>query len=301
MLQIYLDLLPLFLLILAGMALKFFGIIKKQDASLFLKLVFYLTMPALVITNIPNTNITTDFIFLPAIPVIIGAILFFISRFIGKQFNLEKKTLGVFVISSIIMNTALIFAFVSIIYGNDGIARILVLDAGNVLMIFGFAYFQACKYGNHGISNKQLLKRFLGAVPAWALLVASVMNMIGFKLEGPVYEFAKITGDLTIPLLLISVGIFFEPKIVHIKANVTAVAIRIGFGGIIGLIIVNLLDLQGITRDISILSAAAPVGYNTLTFSSIENLDKEFAAGLVSSTILLALAYVPLIIYFLEY
>lgn len=299
MLDIYLNLLPIFLLIIAGIILKTIGIIKKEEASLVLRLVFYLTMPMLVLTNIPKTVISHDFLFLPLLPPIIGAILFFLSRFIGNRLGLERKTLGVFIISSLIINTAFLFPFVSAIFGQEGISRILILDAGNAVVIFSFAYYQACKYGNHGLTRWQIFKRILGAVPLWAVLIAVIMNITGVQLQGPLYQFAKMTGDLTIPLLLVSVGIFFEPRLVHFKLSFLALFIRMGLGMLLGLLLVYLFDLEGLTKYVAILGTATPVGYNALTFSSIENLDKEFAAGIVSTSILLALIYIPFIIFLL--
>ena len=297
MLTIYLDLLPIFLLIFVGFLLRKLRIVKRNEASLFLRLVFYLTMPALVLTNIPATEITADFMFLPMIPPIIGFILFIVSSTIGKRLNLDRKTLGVFIISSLILNTAFIFPFVSTLFNQDGISRILIFDVGNAIMIFGFAYYQACKYGRQELNKKELYGRFLKAVPLWAILISLTMNMLNFKLTDPIYDFVKITGDLTIPLLLISVGVFFEPKLSYFKVSLVAIAIRMGLGMLLGLTLVHLFDLEGVTKYVAIMATATPMGYNVLTFSSIENLDKEFAADLVSTSILIALFYVPTIIY----
>lgn len=299
MLDIYLELLPIFLLILIGILLRRLGIIKKEEASLFLRLVFYLTMPALVLTNIPATKITHDFLYLPFIPPIIGTILFIISSAIGKQLKLAKKKLGVFIISSLILNTAFIFPFVSMIFKQDGVSRILIFDVGNAIMIFGFAYYQACKYGSEKVNKKYIYTRFLQSAPLWAILIAVTMNIFNVQLTGPLLNFAKITGDLTIPLLLISVGVFFEPKLSYFKIGLIAIIVRMGLGMILGLGLVYLFELEGVTRYVAILATATPMGYNVLTFSSIENLDKEFAADLVSTSILIALFYVPFILYLL--
>lgn len=300
MIKIYLELLPIFLLIFIGILIRYFGVVKKTEAGLFLKLVFFVTMPALVLTNIPNTVISKDFVFLPIIPPIIGLILFIITGTVGKKLKLDAKTLGVFIISSLILNTAFIFPFVSMLYGQEGISKILIFDVGNAIMIFGFAYYQACKYGNTSLSRKGLLLKFLRAMPLWAILIAVVMNLTGLKLEGSLYTFAKITGDITIPLLLISVGIFFQPKLSYLKVSVIAIFIRMGLGMLLGLLLAHLFQLEGLTKKIAILATATPMGYNVLTFSSIENLNKEFAADLVSTSILIALFYVPFIIYLLQ-
>lgn len=300
MIKIYLELLPIFFLIFIGILIRYFGVVKKTEAGLFLKLVFFVTMPALVLTNIPNTVISKDFVFLPIIPPIIGLILFIITGTVGKKLKLDAKTLGVFIISSLILNTAFIFPFVSMLYGQEGISKILIFDVGNAIMIFGFAYYQACKYGNTSLSRKELLLKFLRAMPLWAILIAVVMNLTGLKLEGSLYTFAKITGDITIPLLLISVGIFFQPKLSYLKVSVIAIFIRMGLGMLLGLLLAHLFQLEGLTKKIAILATATPMGYNVLTFSSIENLNKEFAADLVSTSILIALFYVPFIIYLLQ-
>ncbi len=299
MLSIYLELLPIFLLIFIGILLRKVGVVKRDEASLFLRLVFYLTMPALVLTNIPATKITPDYFYLPIIPPIIGAILFFVSLLIGKKLKLERKSLGVFIISSLILNTAFVFPFVSMMFKQEGVSRILIFDVGNAIMIFGFAYYQACKYGRNNPKKKDIYLRFLQSVPLWAILTSVIMNIAGIQLSGPLLNFAKIAGDLTIPLLLISVGVFFEPKLSYFKVSLIAIIIRMGLGMLLGLGLVHLFGLEGITKYVAILATATPMGYNVLTFSSIENLDKEFAADLVSTSILIALFYVPFILYLL--
>jgi len=44
------------------------------------------------------------------------------------------------------------------------------------------------------------------------------------------------------------------------------------------------------------IGAAAPVGYTTLTYSFLENLDMEFAASLISFSIIMGMIFVPLLI-----
>jgi len=44
MLKIYIEMLSIFLLIISGMVLRYFKIVKKEDASVLLNLVFYLTV-----------------------------------------------------------------------------------------------------------------------------------------------------------------------------------------------------------------------------------------------------------------
>jgi len=54
-----------------------------------------------------------------------------------------------------------------------------------------------------------------------------------------------------------------------------------------------------LTRMIVLLGSSAPIGFNTITFASMEELDKEFAASLVSASIVTGIIYVPLFIFFM--
>lgn len=300
MVDIYLELLPIFLLILVGQILKRLGIVKNEEASLFLRLVFYVAMPALVLSNIPYINISTDLLYLPVIPFILAIVLFAINRAISVRLKLSKKTLGVFIISSLILNTAFVLPFISIIYGDKAVSQLLILDVGNAVVVFVFAYQQACKYGGNNVSTKELAGKFLKAVPLWAILIALVMNFANIQFYPPLFSFLKMTGDITIPLLLISVGVFFEPKLSYIKLSSIAIFIRMGLGLLSGIAIATAFGLENDIFKIAVIGCSTPIGYNVLTFSSIENLDKKFAANLVSSSILFAFLFVPVLIYVLN-
>ncbi len=95
---------------------------------------------------------------------------------------------------------------------------------------------------------------------------------------------------------MLSLGIYFSPKLVKIFPLISAIVIRMLFGLLLGFFFVELLNLEGLTRLIILIGSAAPVGYNTLTFSSLENLDKEFAASLVSFSILIGIVFIPILI-----
>jgi malate permease and related proteins len=297
--KVYLELAPVFLIIFSGTALRYFKILAKEDATIILNVVFYFSLPALILGSIPNVVLERDFIFLPIVPIIIALTLFLIAVMLGKYLKLERKTLGVFVISSLIMNTAFAYPFALALFGHDGLARILIFDIGNSLLVYGFAYYQACKFGNHQIDRKKLIKRLVTSLPLWSIVIALILNFAGIKTDGFLHGFLKMAGDLTIPLLLVSVGVLFDPKLVNIKAMSYALFIRMVLGIILGLALVKLFQLEGLTSYIVILATATPIGYNTLTFSSIEKLDSEFAAALISVSILISLFYIPAIVFFL--
>ncbi|MCD4737180.1 MAG: AEC family transporter, partial [Bacteroidales bacterium] len=183
-------------------------------------------------------------------------------------------------------------------FGEEGLSRILIMDLGNGILVFTFIYYQACKYGSaEKDRNSSMILKFVKAPPVWAILGSLVLNFAEFPPSGVLLKLFEITGDLTIPLLMLSVGIFFEPRIIQARALFSIIIIRMGFGLALGWFAIELLGLDGLTGQIVLLGSATPVGYNTLTFSSVENLDRSFASAVVSISVLAAIIWYPILIY----
>ena len=98
---------------------------------------------------------------------------------------------------------------------------------------------------------------------------------------------------------MLSLGVYFHPQAKNIGRLLLVFAIRIVGGLMISLLLTRLLHIEGMVRTVIVLCSAAPVGYNTLVFSTLENLDKEFAANLVSISLILGMLYIPLLVFLL--
>jgi len=68
-------------------------------------------------------------------------------------------------------------------------------------------------------------------------------------------------------------------------------------GLLLGFFCAELFQMRGLPRTLTLLMSAAPSGVNTLVFSSLESLDMEFAACVVSYATLLGMFLLPLLIY----
>ncbi|MCD4697698.1 MAG: AEC family transporter [Bacteroidales bacterium] len=297
MIVLIIKILPYLLLIVLGNVLKRTAILKSNDGNTFLKLVFYITLPALILKTIGSVEVTREFAFLPFVSVTVILFTYFMARVFAWFLNLSGPTKGTFLTGSMILNIGFTLPFVLAAFGDEGLSRIFIMDMGNGIMVFTFVYYQACRYNKNGGLKQSMVFRIFKAPPIWAIPTALVINFSGVELNGLPLVFLKTTGDLTIPLLMISVGLFFNPKIVQVKALFSVLLIRMGFGLVLGVFISWLLNLDGLTKMIIILGAATPVGYNTLTFSAIENLDREFASSLVSISVLIGVFYLPLLIW----
>ena len=299
MTEILLKILPIILIFVLGYFLKLLKIFTKDHADIFLKLVFYIAIPALILVSFSNIQLSAKYALLPVSSAIIILSTYLISSLAGKLFKLPRQSFGTFLVGTMILNIGFLLPYIIAIYGDEGLARILIFDFSNGFLAYTFVYFIACKYGKNRYSKKLLLKKFVFATPFWGLIFGIIINLSEVKIPILAFNFLEQLGNLAIPLLMISIGIYFTPKAVKIFPMITAIFIRSGIGLIIGYLLVLLFEFEGLTQTIVLIASAAPIGFNTLTYASLEKLDKEFAASMVSFSILLGLIFVPVLIFIL--
>jgi predicted permease len=91
--------------------------------------------------------------------------------------------------------------------------------------------------------------------------------------------------------------VFFSPKMKNLQLVAVTIAIRVLLGMAMGIGLATLMGLSGTSFTVVALCAAAPVGFNALTFASLAKLDTELAANILSISIFLGVIYVPILMY----
>lgn len=297
---IILKIIPVVLIFLLGYILKRLNILKKEDGDLFLTVVYYIALPALIIISIADVELRLSFVFLPIAAVLTALTTTLISYWTGRILRLPRPSLGTFIIGSTIMNIGFTLPFFITAYGKQGLARITMFDFGNMAMIFTFVYWLACKHGATGIDQKVMVKKLLLVPPMWALLIAVLLNLLKIPIPSFINDFLGMVGWMMTPLVMLALGLYFSPRMVRMGPVFSATFIRMILGFACGFVLANLFGLEGLNRSIVIIGSAAPVGYTTLTFSYLENLDKEFAASLISFSIIMGMIITPALILLLQ-
>ncbi len=294
---IFTGIIPIFLIAFLGFFLKRMRVFKIEHGDLFLKLVFYISLPALILISYNSILLKTSLIILPLASAFIILFIYLISRLLSGVLHLDRPSLGVFYTGTLILNIGFVLPFVITSYGDEGLARIILMDVSNGILAFSLVYSLAVKLGPGKKSNRKTIKKLLQTPPLWAIAISIPLNLMEIRMPVLLIDFCEQLGALTIPLLLLSVGIYFNPKIIMIKPLLSIIAIRMGLGFLLAFMIVEVFSIEGLNRIIIILGGAAPVGYNTLVFSSLEDLNKEFASSVVSYSLFIGLISVPLLIY----
>jgi hypothetical protein len=199
-----------------------------------------------------------------------------------------------------IANNVFMFPFILAQFGPSGFADAVLFDFGNGLTTATVTYLIAFRYGSHQMKAYAMIIKLLRSPLFWAFVLAIVLSFFSLTLPQPVNRFLEGAGQMTSPLILIALGIFFKPEFDGIKLVSLTILIRVGTGLFIGTLLAFAFGLSGQTLSVVILCSAAPIGFMALTFSSIADLDRPFASKTVSLSILLGVIYVPIMIFIMN-
>jgi predicted permease len=291
------NLIPVILIFVLGFLLKVLGVLKQDHGDVFMRVVFYLSLPALVVLSLTRIELTKELAWLPLISFTIILIQGGVALLSGKFLKLDRKAHGVLMVGTMIMNIGFALPFVIAAYGDEGLALLSIFDFSNAALAFTLVYYIACRYGEDSNSSGLLIKKFIASPPIWALLAGVILNLTNTAIPAVPAKLLQILGDLTIPLIMITLGVFFNVRIIKPGPVFAGIAIRMVLGFLLGLGFCYLLELEGLIKAIVLIGASAPVGFNSIIFASMEKLDKEYAASMVSFGILAGLIMIPLIIY----
>jgi predicted permease len=300
MADVFIRLSPIILTYLLGIVLRRTRAVRREDGALFLRLCFFAAIPALILKTLPAVKITPDVALLPVVAAVIVLGTYAAAYVLCRRAAPERPVFGVTLVGSMIMNTSFILPFVLLMYGEEGFATAVVFDIGNAFLVASVIFYTACRYGEDSGGPWSAVRRVALAPPLWAFTLGLSLNIAGIGLHPALDSFLTLVGNLMVPLVMISLGIYFSPTLVRPRLLVTALLVRSVGGFVLALALAALLGLEGLTRSVVLVSGAAPVGFNTLVFASLAKLDVEFAASLLSVSIALGIVLLPILIMILQ-
>jgi predicted permease len=295
MLTILLQLLPIFTYFGLGMLIKRLGVAERAHGEFLLRFVFFVTLPLLILTSVPNLNFTASKALLPLINITVNLVCMGLAWLAIRARKLDRRTAGTMLVNTGIVNNSFMFPFILAVYGQEGFADAVLFDFGNALLMATFVYAQAFKYGGEPGGGWTMLVRIMKSPLVWSLFLSVALALSGAALPALVLTIITPLAQMTAPLILIALGVFFSLKIANLPVALAIAGIRLGGGLIAGLLLATLLGLEGTTYAVIVLCCAAPIGFNALTYSSLAKLDTELSASAVSLSILAGLLYIPVL------
>lgn len=282
-----------------GALLRQLGLLKQGDGEVLANVVISTTLPAAIFSSIARTSVSLTSVGLlllsaAAIPVL----QYLVGRVIVGRLNLERGTRGVFLASTTVSNLGFfLFPLFAVQYGAEGLGRLAVYDIGNSLLGNSLTYYLAVSHGSQAErSVQENLKKVLTLPTLWAGVLGLVVSLAGWELPAVAAKILDPLAQANVPLAMLTVGIFIELRLNHVGAMAVALLVKMGLGWVLGQGAVTLLGLESLDHLVVTAAPAMPVGLIVLAYAAREKLDTEFAANLISLSILAALIVTPLLL-----
>lgn len=280
MLEIFTTkLMPIILYFLIGYSLKRFGVLKKEEAGVLIRLVFYLMSPAVIITSMSSMKFSETLIYYPISAICIHIFMYFLTLIIANKLKISDKEKVIFRGSTLIMNMTFVLPFFIVFFGEENVYLLSLFDAGNLLMVTTVVY--SIFITNSGsLLNK--IKTVLKSPLIISMIIGALLNITGIRLprgvEITIQNIASITGTV----IMIALGAYFTPKFSKLKLSVIVILVKMLGVVFIGTILGKVFPIDEMGKMLILLGAMSPVGNNVLSYALITDGDVEMATNVIS-------------------
>ena len=176
-------------------------------------------------------------------------------------------------------------------FGQEGLA--LGMTYFMINTVFGFTIGVMITSGK--LSFRELLKN----PTFYSVLITLLFLFADIKPWTWVQNTTKLLGNFTIPLMLIAMGVSLARfEITSVKRSLLIALLRLGMGFAVGVLVVEMLDLTGVMRGITIMQSSMPVAVFSYLFAVRYNRSPEEVAGTVVISTLLSFVSLPALLWF---
>ena len=293
-----LDALPILLLIGLGVLLRLVGLIDTRSGLVLTRLAYYVTIPAAIFTGIGRSAFSPSLLFFPALglalPAVLAAIIWLTTRRIA-----DKPALRGVMMSGMVLLGVFGYPFLDLFFGGDGLARMALYDVGNSIYAGTAALWLAQRYGAQARRGPQSdgappssrpssgLRKVLTSPVMLAAALGVLVSVYQLRLPAPAADLLNRLTAANTPLAMIAVGVFVRPRASHAGLMAQYMLVRLLLGGLLGWAAALAMGMGGLDIVVACTASTLPMGTTTLIYAGNEGLDPEFAASLISITVIL--------------
>lgn len=294
---------PIFLVLLLGYALRKLGFIDESFAGQLNKIAYYVLLPVLLFTKTASVE-PTELLHLPALvgfPVVV-ALTTGIAALVSIA--LDRGRRGAFVQVSFRANLAYLGLPIAISAFGERVAPTVAVIvavgtiANTVLSIGTLRMYQA--------GETRALERVVGIVKnplILAIALGLLSATIGIRWPEMVWNTFELLARMSLPAILLVAG--FSLSFRNIRSNLAvaglATAVKlIAMPALAWLVATYLVPTDDLTRAVLVVMAGMPTAIISQTFAREFDADETMTAGIVSFDTILAMVTVPMTILLLQ-
>lgn len=303
----YIFLLSLTIIVI-GFVVKKLKIITEENGKIVAKVIFNITLPAVILNITSRIELSVSLVLLPLINITFGILMALIGLLLFKKYDKEKK--GLILMALIGFNVAhFSFPLIEGIWGEEGMRYIALIDAGNAFTIFVLCYIVGSIFSpnnnseDSGVDFKDTGRKLLKSTPLMSYIFALIINFsgIGEIMPNFFWDLLDIIARANTALSLLLLGIYLNFKFEKTEwATILKVLlIRYSLGLIVGLLLFFLLpsdQFELLFRIILTISLIFPIGLAVIPFSVEFEYDQKLISMIANLTIIISFGLVWILI-----
>ncbi len=293
-----------------GYLVKKLNILKETDGDTIAKIIFNITLPAVILQVTTTIQFELSLVLLPLIGIVFGFFMTFIALLVFRKHPSNIK--GAMIMTMIGFNVAnFFFPLVEGIWGQPGMQYIALVDAGNAFTIFIVCYILSTIYSPKNQENvvkinvKYILSRIIRSAPILSYIVALIINFSGIVIPSFFSELIDVLARANTALALLLLGVFLHFKFRKAEwiSIIKVLVLRYSVGLLVGLALFFLLPpsiFSPLFRIIICLSLILPVGLAVIPFSVENGYDQKLVTMVVNLTIIISFGLIWVLILILN-
>lgn len=300
MFQIFTALLPIFALVVLGMAFRKMTFPGPNFWVTADRITYYVFLPALLILKLATVELSlADFYSLTSVSMLavigMSVLLVAVKRFLPIT---AASFTSVFQ-GGIRPNTYVALAASGAVFGTQGLTLTAIILGGiiplvNVLSIASFSYYVPNKEG----SKQNLLVGVISNPLVIACGVGLFLNLTSVGLPYVTSDFLEILSSAALPMGLISVGYGLSLRESH--GQLIPILVSTSFKLILlplgSYFLFKTFGVSGLSLSVAVLFSSVPVSISSYILSGHLNGDKELMASIITVQTLLAFLTMPIIL-----
>jgi len=305
-LESLLKVVPVLLLIPLGWILRKAGVVRPSAGGDLTKLFVNVALPASLFLAFLNLDLGWSALYLPFIGLSANVLLLGLGFGIVRFLRLHKQVKNIFLLTLPVFATGTIaFPFFIAMFGAvKGLSIIALLEIGNVFFWNTFDHYLAFRLGGEKIGVLVFLKKLFRSPILWAVVFGLTFSFYGIDIP-LLSEFLLLLAGSTILLIMLALGISFEPKLSSVKKSLPVIITKTSLGLLVAFIIIWIVRQFIVFDDFSQLSllvyASVPASAVTFAFASEARLGKCLDANLLSIAFPIGAVLVPLMLIFTDF
>lgn len=287
--------LPLLIIFFLGYVLKRLGVFNKNDSGSYSKLIVYVVVPALALKVFSTLDIDRQLILLP-IAAIIFVTLMLASAFLLGLFVKDKGIRNtLYILLPTLEGGGIAYPIMLMVFGETGLSRTVLFDAGNALFLFTVVYLIASRCNRHSKGFMDALKRVVRLPVLYAIALGIVLNNFNVTPDVFLGLLDTIFASL-IFVIMFMLGIDFKINKDYLKIGTLVTLLKTFLGLLFGFFIVKLFGFTGIEKTAVLVMSVLPSSILTVAYAKENKMNVEFIANVFSLAIPFSLVVITLLL-----